>query len=90
MSERSMAAALKRERAERGSGPASPDTAPSAGDASATPPSRRGKKAVVCYVDPTVSKELKVLGAEAERPVQALLVEAINDLLEKYGKLPLA
>jgi len=84
-----MAEALKRERAAQGSGAAA-EAATGGEESSATPPSRRGKKAVVCYVDPAVSRELKVLGAEGQRSVQALLVEAVNDLLEKYGKLPLA
>lgn len=91
MSRESMAAALKRERAAKGTVAARRSAEPAATeDEASKPPSRRGKKAVVCYVDPAVSQELKVLGAVEGRSNQALLVEAINDLLAKYGKLPLA
>lgn len=35
-------------------------------------------------------KTLKVLGIEREKPVHDLLVEAVNDLLIKHGKAPIA
>ena len=54
------------------------------------PPSRRGKKGIVAYVDPLVIRELKILSADKDRPMQDLFIEAINDLLVKHGKKPIA
>lgn len=66
-----------------------------AGRATVTPitgraPSRIGKKTVAAHFDPAVSKQLKLIGLEADRSTQALLREAINDLFVKYGKSPIA
>ena len=54
------------------------------------PPSRVGKKAVAAHFDPAVSRQLKLIGLEADRSTQDLLGEAINDLFAKYGKAPIA
>ncbi|QSA99248.1 ribbon-helix-helix domain-containing protein [Methylococcus sp. EFPC2] len=53
-------------------------------------PSRQGKKAVTGFFDPAVSRELKQIGLNRDLSVQALLTEAINDLLVKYGRSPIA
>jgi hypothetical protein len=53
-------------------------------------PSRQGKKAVTGFFDPAVSRELKQIGLNQDMTVQALLTEAINDLLIKYGRSPIA
>jgi hypothetical protein len=53
-------------------------------------PSRIGKKTVAAHFDPAVSKQLKLIGLEADRSTQDLLREAINDLFAKYGKAPIA
>jgi hypothetical protein len=53
-------------------------------------PSRIGKKTVAAHFDPAVSKQLKQIGLEADRSMQDLLREAINDLFQKYGKGPIA
>ena len=86
MSQESMRAALSQERAGRRVAPATP----AAEGEAARPPSRRGKKAVVCYVDPAVARQLKVLCAEEDKTLQGLVVEALNALLEDRGRLPLA
>ncbi len=54
------------------------------------PPSRVGKKAITGFFDPVVSRQLKQIGLEEDKTVQALLAEALNDLFEKYGKNPIA
>jgi hypothetical protein len=54
------------------------------------PASRVGKKTVAAHFDPAVSKQLKLIGLEADRSTQDLLREAINDLFVKYGKGPIA
>jgi hypothetical protein len=52
----------------------------------AKPPSRVGKKAIIGYFDPSVSKQLKQMGLDKDLSVQDLLSEAINDLFHKYRK----
>ena len=49
-------------------------------------PSRIGKKAIIGYFDPSVSKQLKQMGLDKDLSVQDLLSEAINDLFLKYRK----
>lgn len=49
-------------------------------------PSRRGKKALIGYFDPSVSKQLKQLALDEDSSVQKLLGEAINLLFEARGK----
>lgn len=54
------------------------------------PTSREGKKTTIAYIDPAGARELKLLAVDTGRSQQDLLVEAINDLLVKHGKRPLA
>ena len=55
------------------------------------PRSRTGKKALIGYFDPDVSKQLKQMMLDHDRnSVQDLLREALNDLFEKYSKPPIA
>ena len=55
------------------------------------PPSRAGKKALIGYFDPDVSKQLKQMTLDQDRnSVQELLKEALNDLFQKYRKPPIA
>ena len=55
------------------------------------PPSRAGKKALIGYFDPDVSKQLKQMMLDQDRKsVQELLKEALNDLFQKYKKPPIA
>jgi hypothetical protein len=57
-----------------------------------TPPSsaigRTGKKAVSGYFSREVSRALHQLALERETNLQALMGEAFDDLLRKYGKHP--
>lgn len=53
-------------------------------------PSRKGKKNITGYFDPAVSRELKHIAADEDSTVQDLLAEAINDLLVKRGRNPIA
>ena len=53
------------------------------GEPKKTPPSRRGRKAVVVYLDPAVAKRLKVLAAVEDTTMQALGVAALETLLER-------
>lgn len=49
---------------------------------------REGKKAVVGYFTPAVSKGLHLLALDQNTSLQALLGEAIDDLMRKHGKHP--
>ena len=49
-------------------------------------PSRRGKKALIGYFDPGVSKQLKLLALEEDSTVQQLLGEALDLLFQARGK----
>ncbi len=50
--------------------------------------SRTGKKAVAGYFSPELSRALNILRIEQDKSLQAILGEAIDDLLRKYGKHP--
>jgi hypothetical protein len=49
---------------------------------------REGKKAVVGYFSPAVSRALHQLALDTDVSIQALLGEAIDDLMRKHGKHP--
>jgi hypothetical protein len=49
---------------------------------------REGKKAVVGYFSPEVSKGLHQLALDRDTSLQALIGEAIDDLMRKHGKHP--
>jgi len=54
-------------------------------------PSRAGKKALITYFDPSVSKQLQQMKLDLDREsVQDLVREAINDLFQKYKKPTIA
>jgi hypothetical protein len=46
---------------------------------------RAGKKKVTAALDPTTHKQLKSLAVDKEVTTEALLAEAISDLLIKHG-----
>lgn len=80
------------ERQARGPAEVAP-TAPSQADESHTPtsskfhrPSREGRRLIAGHFDPKVAKQLKLLAAEEETTVQALLEEALDLLFVKKGK----
>jgi hypothetical protein len=51
-------------------------------------PARVGKKAVSGYFSLELSQTLNMLALERNTSLQAMLGEAIDDLLRKYGKHP--
>lgn len=60
---------------------AKPESAPKSKTAS-----RSGTKMIGGHFPPEVNKQLKLLGVDQDKTLQALLEEAIGDLFEKYGK----
>ncbi|MGI9449811.1 MAG: ribbon-helix-helix domain-containing protein [Geminicoccaceae bacterium] len=53
-------------------------------------PGRVGKTNVTGYFPKEVKTQLRMLAAEHETTIQALLAEALNDLFAKYGKPEIA
>ena len=51
---------------------------------SAKPPSRRGKKGVLFHVNPEIAKRLKLLAVEQDTTIEALGIEALGLLFERY------
>jgi hypothetical protein len=54
------------------------------------PPSRQGKKTIAGHFDPAVSRQLREIALAEDSSMQELLREAINDLLIKRGRPPIA
>ena len=53
-------------------------------------PSRQGKRAVMAHFDPAVIKQLKQIGLDSDKTVQAMITEALNDFFAKNDKPPIA
>ncbi len=51
-------------------------------------PARAGKKSIGGYFSPELSRALNMLAVEQGRSLQALLGEALDDLMRKYGHHP--
>ncbi len=52
------------------------------------PVGRQGKKAISAYFSPDVSRGLHMLALEQGSNLQAVMGEAFDDLMRKYGKHP--
>ena len=52
-------------------------------DGRSLPPSRQGKKPITAYVDPQTHKRLRLMGGELEKSNQEMIIEALEDYLEK-------
>lgn len=80
-------AAIKSEKS-KPAPPASAVTDPEFATPVAKTPARIGKKAVSGYFSPDVSRGLHLLALEQGSSLQALMGEAFDDLMRKYGKHP--
>lgn len=49
-----------------------------------------GRKGILVRAHPEAWKELKRVAIDQERTLQDVMTEAINDVLKKYGKPPIA
>ena len=63
--------------------PTAPETPPS------YPKHRQGKKALIAYFSPHVSKALRQMALDEDTTMQALLGEAVDLLMRARGKHPL-
>lgn len=79
--------AIKAERACRPAGETAETEVSPSGSASRTG-ARIGKKAISGYFSAEMSRALHLLGIEQGLSLQALMGEAFDDLLRKYGKHP--
>ena len=64
-----------------------PPIAPSVA-ATPTPPSRIGRKAIATYFSPEMSLAMHVCARKHDLSLQALMAEAFDDILRKYGESP--
>ena len=53
------------------------------------PPSRKGRKAIAAYFSPEMSLAMHVCARRRGLSLQALMAEAFNDVLRKYGESPI-
>jgi hypothetical protein len=53
-------------------------------------PGRANKSNVTGYFEAAVKRQLRLLAAENDTTIQALLAEALNDLFAKHGKPEIA
>jgi hypothetical protein len=81
-------AAIKSEKAKPAAAVAQSPDRSDAPSASAKTPARIGKKAVSGYFSPEMSRGLHLLALEQGTSLQALMGEAFDDLMRKYGKHP--
>jgi hypothetical protein len=61
-------------------------------DSPVSPAAERGddRRGILVRVAPSIRRELKVLSAERGTSVQVLMVQAINELLARNGRRPIA
>lgn len=78
---------IKSERASRPTGREAETETPASGSTRRTAV-RVGKKAISGYFSAEMSRALHLLGLEQGQSLQALMGEAFDDLLRKYGKHP--
>ncbi len=52
-------------------------------------PSREGRKAITGYFNPELSMSMHILARKQGKSLQALMGEAFDDLLRKYGEHPI-
>ena len=57
--------------------------------ATSTPPSREGRKAIAAYFSPEMSIAMHVCARKNQLSLQALMAEAFDDVLRKYGESPI-
>jgi hypothetical protein len=53
-------------------------------------PSREGKRGIAFWVSPEAFRAVGLLSWDMDRPIQSLMEEALDDLLRKYDKHPMA
>lgn len=67
-----------------------PPEAPQVTRSSTRAPSREGKKGVTFYLPPAAWKQLKMLSVQRDKPVQDLMLDAVDLLFAQHGQHRLA
>ncbi len=67
---------------------AAPAPAPVVEAKAAPVPSRAGRKQIAGFFTPDMSLAMHLLARRQDRSLQALMAEAFNDVLRKYGESP--
>ncbi|MBZ6383776.1 ribbon-helix-helix domain-containing protein [Sphingomonas sanguinis] len=65
-----------------------PVAAPPPDTKSPPAPSRAGRKQIAGFFTPEMSLAMHLLARRQDRSLQALMAEAFNDVLRKYGESP--
>lgn len=52
------------------------------------PANREGRKQIAAFFTPDMSLAMHILARRQDRSLQALMAEAFNDVLRKYGESP--
>jgi hypothetical protein len=68
--------------------PTAPERAGEGAPATARPVSREGRKQIAGFFTPDMSLAMHMLARRQGRSLQALMAEAFNDVLRKYGESP--
>ena len=58
-------------------------------DGTARPASREGRKQIAGFFTPEMSLAMHMLSRRQNRSLQALMTEAFDDVLRKYGETPI-
>ncbi len=69
--------------------PAAAPAAPATTAAAKGPASRQGRKQIAGFFTPDMSLAMHMLARRQDRSLQALMAEAFNDVLRKYGESPI-
>ena len=64
-------------------------TAPAPEPEAKGPASRQGRKQIAGFFTPDMSLAMHMLARRQDRSLQALMAEAFNDVLRKYGESPI-
>ena len=68
---------------------AQPDAAENTPAGAARAPSREGRKQIAGFFTPDMSLAMHMMARRQGRSLQALMVEAFDDVLRKYGETPI-
>ncbi|KQM21437.1 hypothetical protein ASE73_15415 [Sphingomonas sp. Leaf24] len=69
--------------------PAAPAPATAVASDAKGPASRQGRKQIAGFFTPDMSLAMHMLARRQDRSLQALMAEAFNDVLRKYGESPI-
>ncbi|KQM89874.1 hypothetical protein ASE70_16265 [Sphingomonas sp. Leaf22] len=69
--------------------PAAPAPATAVTSDAKGPASRQGRKQIAGFFTPDMSLAMHMLARRQDRSLQALMAEAFNDVLRKYGESPI-